>query len=135
MIFVDTSAWFAAAIVDDPNHASAETFFRTVTSSLLVTSDYVLDETLTLFNVRGAHPFGIALGKQILEGSACRLERVSNTDLHHAYLLYAQSHDRGWSFTDCTSFVMMKRLGITQALAFDAHFEQLGGLEVLPKRG
>ena len=34
--------------------------------------------------------------------------------------------DKLWSFTDCVSYVVMKQRGITEAFAFDHHFEQMG---------
>jgi predicted nucleic acid-binding protein len=34
--------------------------------------------------------------------------------------------DKGYSFTDCTSFILMKEMKLTQYLAFDKHFEQAG---------
>ena len=34
--------------------------------------------------------------------------------------------DKLWSFTDCTSYAVMKKSGITEAFAFDHHFEQMG---------
>ena len=40
--------------------------------------------------------------------------------------LYRVRGDKGWSVTDCMSFVMMKRRGITEALTGDRHFEQAG---------
>jgi uncharacterized protein len=40
--------------------------------------------------------------------------------------------DKGWSFTDCTSRVLMERLGIAQAFAFDEHFRQFGTVTVVP---
>jgi uncharacterized protein len=89
VIFIDTSAWFAAAIVSDKNHAVAATFLASTTADRLITSDFVLDETLTLFRMRGASQFGVVLGKRVLEEAACVLERVSDADLQAAYLTYA----------------------------------------------
>jgi len=40
--------------------------------------------------------------------------------------LFERSNDKAWSFTDCTSFILMKKTGVSQALAFDPHFEQAG---------
>jgi uncharacterized protein len=134
VIFVDTSAWFAAAIESDANHAAAVAFLASTPADRLITSDFVLDETLTLFRMRGALQFGVALGKRVLEGAACVLERVSDADLHAAYLAYVRYADKGWSFTDCASLAMMRRLGVKQAFAFDAHFEQFGGIQMLPMR-
>jgi predicted nucleic acid-binding protein len=34
--------------------------------------------------------------------------------------------DKEYSLTDCVSFVLMEKFGITEALAFDAHFTQAG---------
>ena len=34
--------------------------------------------------------------------------------------------DKLWSFTDCTSYAVMKRLNISEVFAFDHHFEQMG---------
>ena len=40
--------------------------------------------------------------------------------------LYARRPDKGWSLTDCISFVVMEREGIRDALTGDRHFEQAG---------
>src|SRR5438093_8238928 len=43
-----------------------------------------------------------------------------------AWSLFLYRADKPWSFTDCTSFVLMDNLGIRQAVAFDANFRQAG---------
>jgi uncharacterized protein len=134
VIFVDTRAWFAAAVASDRHHALASAFLASVPPGRLLTSDFVLDEALTLFKVRGANSYGVALGRRILEGTACGLERVTDGDLQAAFQVFSRFSDKGWSFTDCTSIVLMRRLGISQAMAFDAHFEQFGNVQVLPSR-
>ena len=47
MVFVDTSAWFAKFVPDDPNHAQVQAWFDE-TGEVLVTTDYCIDATLTL---------------------------------------------------------------------------------------
>lgn len=42
-------------------------------------------------------------------------------------------NDKDFSFTDCTSFVVMKELRIQRALTTDRHFSQ-AGFELLPTR-
>jgi predicted nucleic acid-binding protein len=34
--------------------------------------------------------------------------------------------DKQWSFTDCTSYVVMKEQSITEVFTFDHHFSQMG---------
>lgn len=45
--------------------------------------------------------------------------------------LYEQRRDKQWSLTDCISFVVMKREGLTEALTGDHHFEQAGFVALL----
>lgn len=45
--------------------------------------------------------------------------------------LYAARPDKEWSLTDCVSFVVMQREGITEALTGDHHFEQAGFVTLL----
>ena len=40
--------------------------------------------------------------------------------------LYRSRPDKEWSLTDCSSFVVMKERGISEALTGDHHFEQAG---------
>jgi len=52
MIFVDTSAWFTAVVPSDPDHSAAASWLA-INHEALLTTDYVVDETLTLLRVRG----------------------------------------------------------------------------------
>lgn len=45
--------------------------------------------------------------------------------------LYGARLDKDWSLTDCISFVVMQREGITEALTGDHHFEQTGFVALL----
>jgi len=48
-----------------------------------------------------------------------------------AWSLFLDLPDNGWSFTDCTSFVLMENLDILHALSFDRNFSE-AGFGVLP---
>jgi predicted nucleic acid-binding protein len=50
--------------------------------------------------------------------------------LEEAVTLYRNRLDKQWSLTDCTSFVIMQREGISEALTGDHHFEQAGSAQV-----
>jgi uncharacterized protein len=62
MIFVDTGAWYASLVPTDPDHTRAVQWLAQ-NHSPLVTTDYVIDETLTLLRARGERTRALALGK------------------------------------------------------------------------
>jgi predicted nucleic acid-binding protein len=131
MIFVDTSAWYAVFSRRDVNHAAATQAIRSFRQPL-VTTDYVVDETLTLFKARGEQRRAMSFGQRVIEGQWTKVERVSDQDFVDAWNVFKAFHDKQWSFTDCTSRVVMQRLGVQQAFAFDDHFRQFGAVTVAP---
>jgi len=48
------------------------------------------------------------------------------SDYESGFRLYLDRMDKGWSLTDCISFVIMSERGISEALTTDRHFEQAG---------
>ena len=131
MIFVDTGAWFAAFVPNDPDHAAADVWLSQNTATL-VTTDYVLDELLTLLKRRGEFDRALRLGERLLSGSIARFEWVTPPDVEAAWEVYREFRDKAWSFTDCTSRVVIERLSISAAFAFDEHFRQFGNVTVVP---
>lgn len=131
MIFVDTGAWYARYVAEDIDHAAAIAWFTNV-SDRLVTTDYIVDELLTLLKMRGYTGIAFAIGSQFFAGTVCRLEYVSPSDVELAWTVFSTFRDKDWSFTDCVSRVIMERLGIKTACAFDHHFRQFGDIAVVP---
>ena len=54
------------------------------------------------------------------------LVEASPDILKQAWDLYGKRPDKSWSLTDCTSFVIMEQMAISEALTPDRHFEQAG---------
>jgi len=131
MIFVDTSAWFAIYSLRDVNHAAAICEARSFREQL-ITTDYVVDETLTLLRARGENRRAIAFGQRVIDGNSAQIVTISELDFASAWKLFHTYHDKTWSFTDCTSRVIIERFGIRQAFAFDDHFRQFGTVTVVP---
>jgi predicted nucleic acid-binding protein len=46
--------------------------------------------------------------------------------------VFQAKHALGWSFTDCTSKIVIDDLGIRKAAALDEHFRQFGNVTVVP---
>ena len=129
MIFVDTGAWYALMDGTDPNHAAARAVYRDLARGKmgrLVTSDYVLAEAYTLCRFRGGIEPLRRLAAQARESPNLRMLRVTETEYERALDLMLAREDKRWSFTDCTSFVLMESLTIQEAFAFDENFAQAG---------
>jgi len=131
MIFVDSGAWFASVIATDPDHAAAIAWLASNREELL-TTDYVLDETLTLLRSRGQSHIAVALGVALFAESLAVLHFCTKDDILRAWATFQQYSDKEWSFTDCLSKVVMERLRIDKAFAFDQHFRQFGTVSVMP---
>jgi predicted nucleic acid-binding protein len=131
VIFVDTSAWFARYTPRDFYHLAASQFLQE-NREPLITTDYVVDETLTLFKARDNYRRALVVGSRLLAGNLARLVWIEPSDVLAAWEVYRQFQDKAWSFTDCVSYVVIQRLEIKRALAFDKHFQQFGIVDVVP---
>jgi predicted nucleic acid-binding protein len=130
-VFVDTGGWFAYFVRRDPDHPAAVAWMRQNRQPLL-TTDYVIDELFTLLKLRESHRVAVAAGVALLDRSVTHLEKILEPDFRAAWEVFQQFNDKGWSFTDCTSRVVMQRLGVTHAFAFDRHFEEFGTVVRVP---
>ncbi|MET0624227.1 MAG: PIN domain-containing protein [Pyrinomonadaceae bacterium] len=131
MIFVDTGAWFAAAVPSDPDHAAAARWLAGNTQPLL-TTDYVVDETLTLLRARGERARALLLGEAFFGARLAEIHRLTDADLVSAWEVFRRFGDKDWSFTDCTSKVVIESRAVRHAFAFDRHFAQFGIVQVVP---
>lgn len=130
-VFVDTGAWFAYFVRRDPDHKAAIDWMRR-NRQPLVTTDYVIDELLTLLKIRESHRLAAAAGEALLQQNVARVERITEADFLAAWEAFQRYRDKGWSFTDCTSKAIMDRLQITHAFAFDTDFEEFGTITRVP---
>jgi len=130
--FADSSFLVARFNVRDRSHTAAIRFTEEQKEAgsealRLVFSDYVFDETVTALVMRSKrHDLASAAGRAVLASRNLRLVRVESPAFEEAWKLFVRRSDKRWSFTDCTSFVLMENLGIRKALTFDANFRQAG---------
>ena len=122
-VFVDTSFWFTLANRKDSNHARAKTLLEACRDTPLITSNFVISETLTLILSRKGHPYAVAFGRRLYADGQVRIHRISEEDEREAWRIFQRHSDQEFSYTDCSCFALMRRLGIRQALHFDADFD------------
>jgi hypothetical protein len=128
LLFVDTAGWMACADGSDPAHGKAVAVRDSWLEGggLFVTSDYVADETLTLLRIRLGIDAAEAWWQQVDGSSRVRWEYVSLARADKARGLFFRYRDKDFSFTDCTSFILMRELKLREALTTDHHFLQAG---------
>jgi hypothetical protein len=134
LIFVDTSAWYAVEVEDDVNHEAACKFLSKIACGkhgVSVTTDYVLDETLTLLRSRRDLASASVFIDKIRESKSVRVFWVDEGLFEKALDIFRKSERKLWSFTDCASFALMRELSVSEAFTFDSHFRE-AGLHALP---
>lgn len=136
-LFVDTWGWVTLADRRQPRHQVATKFYdqRTRTPGLIVTSNFVLDELFTmLFATR---PPSLASGfcSSLLASPRLRVEFVDPNRFAAAFEFRLKLADKPKiSFTDITSMVIMRELGIVDVMTGDSHFQQVNlGFRTLPE--
>jgi predicted nucleic acid-binding protein len=121
-------AFFA---LHDLNHARVRAHLHRPAERLL-TTDYCIDETLTLLMARGEVHRALEAGYAFFHENIAAIEYLKPNQLHRGWILFQQRTAAGWSFTDCTSKIVIDDLGITTAVALDDHFRQFGSVIVAP---
>ncbi|MYC95084.1 MAG: type II toxin-antitoxin system VapC family toxin [Caldilineaceae bacterium SB0661_bin_32] len=131
MTFVDSGAWIALYNRRDQHHGDAIGTFRILEQqrTRLLTTDYVLDETITRLRYDVSHLAAVAFLDYIQEAQEVGIVTVATIDresFQESEGLFRQYSSEKLSLTDCTSFVVCKRYGISAAFAFDQHFPIMG---------
>jgi predicted nucleic acid-binding protein len=131
-IFIDTWGWLTLRDRDETRHGDVKEFYQQLRdgNEMIYTSDYVLDETITLVFKR--LPFKTAkeslakLDKAIEQGYL-QVEWVTPERFEKAKTLRLKYQDKPKiSFTDLSSMVVMEELGLKDIITGDEHFEHVG---------
>jgi predicted nucleic acid-binding protein len=133
VIFIDTGAFLARYLLNDQHHRSAVSVWEKLGSNRenCVTSNFVLDETFTLLGRRAGYGFAVQRAKNIYASRSLTIFRPDRVDEIKALQFFSKYADQRVSFTDCISFVLMKREKINRVFSFDRHFE-FAGFHVIP---
>lgn len=127
-VFADTVYWIALINPADSLHTKAEEISDLYNPLKIVTSEMVLTEVLNSFSKGGVSVRRATLTaiKTLYSKSTISIVPQTSSQFEEALSLYAQREDKAWSLTDCTSFQIMWKKGIAEALTYDRHFEQAG---------
>jgi predicted nucleic acid-binding protein len=127
-VFADTDYWVALLHRPEQLHERAEQVSSSLGHIRIITSEMVLVEVLSILGSRG---------RAIREGACEAVQRLrqnpnvavvpqTSAQFMEAFESFRGHKDKGWSLTDCASFLIMREAGLAEALTHDHHFEQAG---------
>jgi uncharacterized protein len=133
-VFDDTAFYVAVMSPRDALHAAARLAVESY-SGRIVTTEFVLVEVGNFLNRLGCRQMFVDLLQDLRTSPQNQVVPASTELFDRGAKLFATRGDKQWSLTDCTSFVVMTEMGLTDALAADRHFGQAGFRPLLSPNG
>ncbi|MFB3885375.1 MAG: type II toxin-antitoxin system VapC family toxin [Thermodesulfobacteriota bacterium] len=133
-LFVDTGAFIALTDADDENHRTAAAFYRNAKEKGIrfVTTNFVVCETMNYLRAKISHDIAVLFRENLKKSGFIEIVTVTPPIEDSAFAIFKQYSDKDFSFTDCTSFSIMRFLKLKSAFAFDKHFAQFEAISRLP---
>jgi predicted nucleic acid-binding protein len=129
-VFADTFYFLALLNKNDADHEKAVRWSKSYRGQVL-TTEWVLTELADgLATSRGRIAFSKTREKMLAE-PAYQIKPLDMELYQQGIDMYAARVDKQWSLTDCISFIVMQREGLTEATTGDHHFEQAGFVALL----
>lgn len=123
--FADSFYYLAYLNQYDEAHEHAVALAQTYITRT-VTTEFVLMEVGDALADPPARVTFVRFLQHLRMDPMTRIVKSSARLFDEAFKLSATRLDKGWSLTDCASFIVMRRLGIPDALTADHHFTQAG---------
>lgn len=130
-IFIDTWAWYALADTHDSDHIVAQLANEELLDAgyTFVTTNFVIDETLTLLRYNLGHAASVRfkhLLQDLITAHLVEYIRVDEPLESDAWQIFERYDDQDFSYTDCTSFAVMHAYNLTEVFTGDHHFRVMG---------
>jgi uncharacterized protein len=135
-VLMDTAGFLALWDAADEHHGRAVRLQGELVRKgrRFLTTDYIVDETVTLLLMRHSHSAAADFLQTVTSSESLHLHWVTPDRFHAAAAFFARHDDKGWSFTDCVSFDLMHELNVQDCFTTDQHFRQAGFNPLLAKR-
>ncbi len=124
-VFVDTGYILALVNENDQHHGEALVLSERFDGQPVVVTDAVLLEIGNALS-RMDRNAAVQIIQDLRDSPGATVVNLNPELFESAFALYRRHIDKQWGLVDCVSFVVMRRLRLTTALAFDQHFVQAG---------
>jgi hypothetical protein len=127
-VFVDTSGLYALVDRRDSRHTLAREIVIGLVKAgrRLVVTDQIVAESATLANARSGAHVALRVLDLVEQSAGIRIEWIGPARFDATKTFFRRHADHGYSFTDCSSFVVMRELKLRSALTSDGHFVVAG---------
>ena len=129
---MDTSFWVALGFRRDSHHQAAREIWEALGSDGLLTTNHVVGETWTFMRRRVGHATAVDFVDRVERSQRVGIVRIDEAVEAEAFDWLRRHDERVYSFVDATSFALMRRQRLSEALAFDGDFSAAGFVEVRP---
>ena len=130
-VFADSYYFIAFLCPNDKGHKRAVHWTTISTDHPIVTTDFVLTEVADGMSRQGRRQSFERYYNLALKHPDIRIIPVSDELHKRGMRMYLDHMDKEWTLTDCTSFLVMREMNITEALTEDHHFAQAGMIPLL----
>ena len=134
-LFVDTAGWANLFVPTESYHAQTLEYVLKARQNrqILVTTNYIIAELVALIGSHYRSPRDRVFQyiDSVRENPSIQIVHIDLSADARAWRLCKSRPDKAWSLVDASSFVVMKKMAIQQALTTDRHFEQAGFIRLL----
>ncbi len=133
-IFLDTHGLVALEHKRDQYYFKAHALKRELLKSgyIFIATNFILDEAYTFLRMHAGHHIAVSFGEAIKESRVIDVKSITFEIEEEAWKLFKKYNGGvNYSYTDCTSFAVMRQIGIKEAFTNDDHFDKAGFKKLL----
>lgn len=131
--FADTVAWIALVNTRDALHEKAKEVFALLCrqNCQFITTEFVLLEFANALSAPDFRGKASTFIEGLQKSADVQIIPASSDLFSLGFELYKTRPDKEWSVVDCSSFIIMEEMKISEAFTEDHHFEQAGFVKLL----
>lgn len=133
MIILDTSFIVSYYNTRDENHEKATELMKEIVNRKygnLYITDYIFDESITVILIRLKSLFEtIKIGELIRKST--EIVEVGRDVFDESWKLFKKQKETAFSFTDCTTLNVMKKMDINNIATFDEDFKRIEAINIV----
>ncbi len=124
LVFIDASAWIALYHKMNKYHQVAWKTYEQILHEpgAFWTSNWVAYEAISILKSRASYGAAMSLWDILQDAQIFQIVRIDRELEEKAVNLFWHYQDKIWGVVDCSSILLMEKMGCSSAFGFDHHF-------------